>query len=234
MAKTTPSGLTKYQRFEIATVNRRDIKSAPYNPRTISPENAKRLKRTLKSLGLVEPLVWNKRSGNIVGGHQRIDQLDDLEQRDDYNLTCAVVDVDEKDEKKLNLALNNRNLQGDWDEPRLADLLRDFDKVDFDHVGVTEADRDFLLYDEGGAQDLSGDAPERVEVKDILDDIKQDRAQMNARLADEQRGDFYSVVVFESGSQREAFYSALGFNVADTYLRGTDLLQRMAQAKGAE
>jgi ParB-like chromosome segregation protein Spo0J len=51
------------------------IKPAAYNPRKdLKPGDPEYLKlaKSMKEFDLVEPLVWNKRSGNLVGGHQRL------------------------------------------------------------------------------------------------------------------------------------------------------------------
>ena len=97
---------------------------AEYNPRTISNHQAEALKRSLDRWGFVEPIVANKRSGNIIGGHQRVDAA----------LALAVakvpvhwVDLDEDSEKALNIALNK--ISGDWDDELLAQLLTDLEKT---------------------------------------------------------------------------------------------------------
>lgn len=226
------SNLARHQAFRVKRVNRQQIQLAAYNPRVQSPESDAMLERSLGSLGLVETLVWNERTGNLVGGHKRIGRLDHLEGRDDYDLDVAVVDVDEATEKKLNLALNNRNLQGDWDEEGLADILREFGEADYKDIGVTEADLDYLIGETSGLREFAEDTPERRTMKGTLADIKQDRAQMNRRLADEQNVDFYCVVVFEDYQQRDDFYAALGLNPADIYLRGADLARLLVPQGG--
>jgi len=82
----------------------------------------------------VEPIVWNKRTGNIVGGHQRYKVLLDMGMRE---VDCVVVDLDETKEKALNLALNK--IQGDWDENKLAELMAELDASAFD-VSLTGFD----------------------------------------------------------------------------------------------
>jgi hypothetical protein len=75
-----------------------------------------------------------KRSGNVIGGHQRLSVLKDL----GYTETdCVVVDLDEQREKALNLALNR--IQGDWDEGKLSAVLADLEAVSFD-VSLTGFD----------------------------------------------------------------------------------------------
>lgn len=96
-----------------------DLDPAPYNPRTISKEAMAGLTASLRRFGLVQPIVWNKRSKQIVGGHQRRDALIDhgIEEAD-----VLVVDLDPMDEKALNVALNNPGIAGEFTDD-LQDLL---------------------------------------------------------------------------------------------------------------
>lgn len=105
-------------------VDRSSLKNADYNPRIIDPDAEARLEQEIKR-GLVQPIVWNRRTGNVVGGHQRVARLDSLHQGKPYSLTVAVVDCDEVEEKRLNIALNNPDLMGQYDNTRLEDVLRD-------------------------------------------------------------------------------------------------------------
>lgn len=116
--------LLRYEAFATAKIDRHLIKNADYNPRTIDHDARQRLEDELKR-GSVQPPVWNKRTGNLVGGHQRLSRFDDLMQGKPYSLTLAVVDVDETEEKRLNIALNNPDMMGQYDYTRLEDVLRD-------------------------------------------------------------------------------------------------------------
>jgi len=106
------------------------IKPSAYNPRKdLQPGDAEyeKLKKSITEFDMVEPLVWNKRSGNLVGGHQRLKILKEL----DYSeVEVSVVDLPEAKEKALNLALNK--ISGEWDLPALKDLLEELDTGDFD------------------------------------------------------------------------------------------------------
>ena len=106
--RTLPSGepagtRTRFQAFEAQELLRSQIQNAPYNPRRIGAKERGELKKKLRQVGLVETLVWNKRSGNLVSGHQRLSILDDLEGGRDYSLTMAVVDFDDITEKEINV-----------------------------------------------------------------------------------------------------------------------------------
>ena len=106
------------------------INPAAYNPRKDlqpgDPEYEK-LKRSMQEFGYVEPIVWNKRTGNIVGGHQRYKVLLDMGAQE---IDCVVVDLDETKERALNIALNK--ISGEWDLPKLKDLMQELDTGEFD------------------------------------------------------------------------------------------------------
>lgn len=69
------------QHFEFGTVKRSQIKFADYNPRIIDESNQKKLIKAIKENGLIEPLVWNKRTGVLVGGHQLSGRTSTLNRR---------------------------------------------------------------------------------------------------------------------------------------------------------
>lgn len=225
---TNPTdNLTRYQRFEIVTVNRQAIKKAPYNPRVLDDTARKLLRKNIETNGLVEPLVWNKRTGNLVGGHQRISQIDDLEGRDDYALTVSQVDVDERQEQILNIALNNTNLQGQWDEERVGEIIEQFTMQDFDAAGFTPADIDYYVMSDEALREDNPDTRERAEAKATLDAIKQDRSEMQQRQKQENSGDFHLTVLFRDDQEKAEWLERFGFHRAETYIRGSDLLERL-------
>ena len=64
--------------MEIRTLKAAQLKAAEYNPRRdLQPEDAeyKKLRRSIEEFGYVEPIIWNERTGNVVGGHQRLKVL---------------------------------------------------------------------------------------------------------------------------------------------------------------
>jgi ParB-like chromosome segregation protein Spo0J len=81
------------------------------------------LRGSLRTWGVVEPVVANRRSGRVVGGHQRIlaAEAEGLE-----SLPVTFVDLDDVNEKLLNIALNK--IGGTWDEERLAALLAELEQ----------------------------------------------------------------------------------------------------------
>lgn len=123
-----------------------DLKAADYNPRKdLKPGDAEyeKLKRSIQEFGYVEPVIWNKRTGVVVGGHQRLKVMKDLGYTE---VDCVVVDLDEQKEKALNIALNK--ISGEWDNDLLASLLKDLDGSGYD---IT-----FTGFDLAEAQELFG------------------------------------------------------------------------------
>jgi DNA modification methylase len=93
-----------------------------------------KLKRSLEEFGYVEPVIWNKTTSHVVGGHQRLKVLLDMGITE---VECVVVEMDTEKEKALNIALNK--ISGDWDKDKLALLIADLQGADFD-VSLTGFD----------------------------------------------------------------------------------------------
>jgi ParB-like chromosome segregation protein Spo0J len=89
-----------------------ELKPAPYNPRQSTAKQEAQLKASLSKFGLVEPIIYNKQTGFIVGGHFRIRELKKLGYEE---VECVIVDLNEADEKELNIRLNANTGQWDWE-----------------------------------------------------------------------------------------------------------------------
>ena len=120
---------------------------ADYNPRKDlkpgDPEYEK-LKRSIEQFGYVEPVIWNKTTSHVVGGHQRLKVLLDMGITE---VECVVIEMNEEKEKALNIALNKIN--GDWDKDKLMLLITDLQGADFDVslTGFEPAELDALFKD---------------------------------------------------------------------------------------
>lgn len=120
------------------------LNPAAYNPRKdLQPGDAEyeKLLRSVEEFGYVEPIIWNARTGNIVGGHQRFKVLRQLGFTE---IDCVVVDMDEAREKALNIALNK--ISGDWDASKLAEVFRDIEQygISLDITGFEPPEIDKL------------------------------------------------------------------------------------------
>ena len=105
---------------------------ADYNPRMISDPAMAGLEASIKRFGLVEPVVWNERTGHVVGGHQRLKVLGRMGETE---TEVIVVDLPESEERALNVTLNNPHITGTF-TPELQPLL--------DEIKIEIGDAEFL------------------------------------------------------------------------------------------
>lgn len=125
-----------------------ELREADFNPRVMSDGQLLILRENLANLGDLGGIVFNRRTGNLVSGHQRVKALKESapdteiiieETFDTPNSQGTVargyfshngekfvyreVDWDEQAERIANLAANN--VHGGWDVSKLTDLVRD-------------------------------------------------------------------------------------------------------------
>lgn len=132
--------------LEVRRVRVSKVNPAAYNPRKdLQPGDPEyeALRRSMEEFGFVEPLVWNKRTGNLVGGHQR---LKVLLAAGATGVDVSVVDLPLHREKALNVALNK--VGGDWDLPKLGELLKELQAmpgIDETVTGFSQREIDALF-----------------------------------------------------------------------------------------
>jgi DNA modification methylase len=91
----------------------------PANPRQMPDEQMAALMRSIEQFGFVEPVVVRRADRLVIGGHQRAEAARRL------GFThVPIVEVDLTDEqcRTLNVALNR--IHGEWDLPKLAEILQ--------------------------------------------------------------------------------------------------------------
>jgi len=103
------------------------IKTAKYNPRKISDQALESLKQSIQRFGFVDPVIVNDRTGVLVGGHQRIKAAKELGLE---AVPVVGVNLDEGEEKALNVALNK--ISGEWDLDLLKGVLEDVQAAGLD------------------------------------------------------------------------------------------------------
>jgi len=251
--------LSKFQRFTVERIPRGMLKNAKYNPRKITPDAKERLRGVLQQQGLIEAIVWNKKTGNLVGGHQRLSCLDALEGSPDYALDVCVVDLADKEEREANAALNNPSIQGVFDAELFEDFMQagdfDFAKAGFSEMelGAFLSDRPAPIKDAGSvAQGLAalgvvGGQVERPEPEAAgpkmpprEDDLPpgDDAEDENGEFDDSNGQDasapkHYAIVVFRDERQRLAFYEALGVEPG-RHVDGGDVMAMLEDAGEGE
>jgi len=130
--------------MEIKKIHINQLNPAAYNPRKdLQPGDIEyeKLLRSVEEFGYVEPIIWNERTGNIVGGHQRFKVLKQLGLQ---HIDCVVVNMNESREKALNIALNK--ISGEFDLPKLSEVLQELKLggFDFSLTGFDEKEVDSL------------------------------------------------------------------------------------------
>ena len=129
------------------TVMRSQINFANYNPRKISEKARKLLKQNLKTRGLMGGVVFNRTTGNLISGHQRVGIIDEVNRynpdtkENDYPIRVELVEMDEKTEKEQNLFMNNKQVQGEFDDDMLRQVLQG---IDYTAAGLEEFDMQML------------------------------------------------------------------------------------------
>ncbi len=109
---------SKQQVLTIEQVPIDDLRPAPFNPRRISDEELDALTRSIKTFGLVAPVIACREDSIVIGGHQRLVVARRLGMK---TIPVIYVDLSPEQAKLLNLALNR--ISGEWDQELLARLL---------------------------------------------------------------------------------------------------------------
>lgn len=242
--------LNKYFNSEIAEVQRSQIKFADYNPRTITDDGKKALKRSVKRYGVIgNNILVNKRTGyTIVSGHQKVAILDEqykynkLTKENDYTLRIELIDVDEKTEKSINILLNNHNVGGEWDYDLLREIVPD---IDYKDAGLTEADLNIIGVDfmfqteeESGitsqledmmapvaelkeAEKAERQAQLQMERQAKIDHMKEVKQQVKESAQQQAENmDAYVMLSFDTFAAKAAFCERFGYGRYDKFIKG--------------
>lgn len=246
--------LSKHEKFKIIQVHRSQINNAPYNPRKISEHQKKGLSKNLKKVGMLQPIIWNETTGNIVSGHQRVAILDTMEKSNEYILTVAAVSLSEKEEMRQNMFLNSTTFTGEFDFEAVAELLENYD-LDFKDCGFDDYDMSILSLEDADFERFQKPAPkhdvkyivpegeddndndndndnafndeaEKVEaIKATKGRIKEDYATKNADI------DAYIILSFSNIRNKEAFCNRFGFDKLEKMVKGEIFSEMVERVK---
>lgn len=178
---------------EIKTMKIADLKPAPFNPRKISKEALDGLKESIRRFGLVQPIIWNKKTKRVVSGHQRLKALAEI---GDKEAPVVVVEWEELKEVEANITFNNKAIEGEFTDD-VWELLKRIEKEDRDGF-------DALRLDEI-------EAPTAEETEKELDDVPKPAAGESRRGTGE---------VWELGRHRLICGSSTDKAVVEKLLQG--------------
>lgn len=121
------------------------LKPADYNPRkklTKEDKEYQKLEQSLNSFGNVQPVVYNERTGNVVSGHQK---LNILQEKGFRETDCVIVNLNDEEEKALNIALNK--ITGKWDYSKLESVINELAENEYDlsKTGLDEEEIEDLI-----------------------------------------------------------------------------------------
>jgi len=225
-------GANKLESFTIEVVNRKDIHGADYNPRKITESARKKLRVGIKKYGIVQPIIVNKRTMNIVGGHQRISEMDTSIRKPDYNLHVAMIDVDEKDEVSINVFLNNQSAMGEWDIFALQDIKEIYPDIDYEaDMGFDESDINILF---GQQKEVEKLIEEQAIAQEFTSDTFREAKRKSREKAksDNETGGSYNLaesdytiqIVFPNNHDKHEFMKKVHKPEKETYLKSSILL----------
>lgn len=159
--------------LQIVQVKIADLNPAPYNPRVWRKEAIEQLTESVKTYGLVDPVIINgapERKNVVISGHFRIKVAKDLGYTEVPAVYLHISDVDK--EKRLNLTLNK--VTGDWD----WNLLAEFDETLLSSAGFTSEELDTIF-----AED---ETPEEF-------DLDKELKKLDITKIEIQKGDVYQL-----------------------------------------
>ena len=204
--------VSKYISSQVVEINRSEITPANYNPRKISDKSRKLLKDNIKRLGVMGGIVWNELTHNLVGGHQKLNILDELHkydaetQKNDYILRVEKVKLSSREEIEQNIFLNNKSAQGEFDQDLLDDLLPD---IDLKFAGLEDLNLD-VDFGEPEPLDSSGSSQPKEE---------------GIKNSDE--GDNYVMLSFNDNESKVRFMKRFDLEESLTIIDGDDFNDRI-------
>lgn len=143
------------------------VSANPNNPRRITATKLRRLGKSLREYGDLSGVIMNRRTKQLVGGHQRVDAFKSdkdakivitesfAEPKSDGTVRIGYVlafgsrysyrevDWDAKKEAAANIAANQHG--GDFDDRKLQEIITSLDDIDRDLLGFDEEELQRLL-----------------------------------------------------------------------------------------
>jgi len=176
-----------------------ELKPAKYNPRTIDDPSFEALLASIRDFGQRENLIVNK-DMTVISGHMRLKAMVQLGHT---HAMCDVLDLDKKQEKKLNLIMNNPNMQGQFDTLKVDQILAE--------LSVSEDDLALYRLPELGTLDLSDNPPDP-------------EAEANEKLAEKFLIPPFSVIDTRTGTWQDRKRTWVDLGIKSEVGRDKDLM----------
>jgi hypothetical protein len=219
--------VSKHQKFSMERVLRSSIRLHPKNPRVITDSAKKKLKEKMSEVGLLQPLIVNKTTGWLLGGHQRLASMDSLEKykegKNDYLLDVAMVELDEKAEAEMLVFLNNASASGSWNLDLLAELNLE-SGVSFDGMGFDKLDVVLMFDGDSRFEEGFADTAIASEVKQGLEEVKAARAASKEKMQEDGEAEHYFIIVCRDGQEKEDILKRMRVPTYERYISSEKLM----------
>lgn len=224
----------KIKQSESVTIKRSLIKFAPYNPRKEDKKIVEQLKENFKRVGFLGGICWNETTGNLVGGHKRLQALDLIYKYDgtnekDYDVKVEKIIIDEKTEKEQNIFLNNKNVQGENDLEKLAFLLPDInidfaklDNQDIELIKYSVPDFKFGNNDEF-KNDIENLKKEKKFSKEEIKNIKKINKDSSTKVQE----NLFFTITFKTLEEKSEFLEYLNVNSDIKFITFTNFMNKL-------
>jgi hypothetical protein len=171
---------------------------------------------------------------NIVGGHKRLGEFDDIIRKPDYELTVSMINVSEKDEAAINVLLNNLSAMGEWDIPALQNIKEMYPDMDYEaDMGFDQSDIAVMLLETAKEDfdlitDVVSEAKKEKKSEDYREAKKNQREAIKeakaAGEADVTSIDYVIQIVFPNNHEKHEFMRKIRKPEKETYLKSSILL----------
>lgn len=227
-----------YLQSETIDINRSDIHFAAYNPRKENQKVVDELRKNFKKVGFLGGIVWNKTTGNLVGGHKRIQAMDIINKYDgtketDYKVKVEMVEFDLKTEMEQNVFLNNKKVQGEMDYKLLSVMVSE--GIEIHNCGLDNDDLQMLTalvpnFEIGNSEHIQKDMELlNKPTEERKEQIKQLKKDIKDNIFKDQRVSYVSIS-FDSWENKCEFMERFGFNSDDLFIKGelfNDMIERI-------
>jgi hypothetical protein len=228
----------KIKQSETLTIKRSQIKFADYNPRKQSKKVQEALKRNFKKVGYLGGIVWNKTTGNIVSGHKRIETMDIVYDypQNDYDVKVEAVEMDDQTEKEQNIFMNSKDVQGEFDFNKLAELIPD---INTDIAGISNETIELIRFEVPnftfGKSDAISNEFKSLKNQGLSDDELKDRRRAKreerkaiANSKDDNKSERpYITITFDNFDNKVLFCETYSIDIYERYARGESVFTDM-------
>lgn len=225
--------MAKIKQSETVFIQRSKISFAPYNPRKKDKKVVEALKRNFRKVGFLGGIQWNKTTGNLIGGHKRLEALDLINDYDgtndkDYEVKVESIELDEKTEKEQNIFLNNKRVQGETDYEVMAVLIKE---IDIEEAGLDDYDINLIEsivpdFSFGKNEDIKTDIEDTRTPQEKKDNIKDLKKNIKNSISNNQQSSYF-VVTFKNYDDKAEFLEGIGINGDDIYITGEKFISRL-------